>query len=475
MAMKKVYPLIICGGKGSRMWPISRTQSPKQFQKIGGPQSVTFFQAAVSRHRGALYHDPCIVTGTHLRGMVAQQLREIQSAATFTLCEPVGRNTGPAVLAAAYKILQQDPDAVFVVVPADHVIEGNLDTVIASCLSAAEAGHVITFGVKPRYAETGFGYITDGGPIEHMDTVRKVGKFVEKPPRDVAENLISGGGAFWASGISMFRADTIISEYETQDPKTATSVRASLDLADHQPEALYLDEEQFSQARSQPTESAVFENTDKIVLAPLDVEWNDVGSWMAMYGISKPDQDGNVFQGDVISFDAKNTMVRSEDRLVSIVGVSDVIVIDTVDALLITRMDKSQNVKNVVSHLKAAGRAEADCHADPKPAMIPVSRPSQLEPLVKSQHFDLGTAQIDVGRGITLGEGSGQQAIVVRGAVFARGPNWQKIVREGGRVYADENGPVRIDNCSDDTTELLFVTFEALDVSPKSLPLVGNG
>ncbi len=458
--MTRVYPLIICGGNGTRLWPLSRTQSPKQFQKVGGPESLTFFQTAVQRHCGTIWEDPVIVTGAQHRGTVVQQLREIQVPATI-ICEPEGRNTGPAVLAAAELLMQDDPDAIIVVIPADHVIEGPLSETIAQCVPAAEAGHIITFGITPRYPETGFGYITDAGPLDGFDGVSQVGGFVEKPPLDKAEALLATGKAYWASGLSMFAIETILDEYKKFDPETVAAVAEAVFYGDERDDALYLDPNAFARADDKPTEQAVFERTDRIALAPLPVKWDDVGSWRAMYSISPSDMDGNVLQGDVIAKGARNTMVRSDSRLVSVVGLEDVVVIDTPDALLVAHMDESQDVKKVVADLKAKARPEAEHHAVAKPAMVPVQNTEALAQLISTDRFHLGTAEIGVGRSIELERGpTSRQVILVSGMVEARGPKWKRKVGEGERIFADPANAVRIFNLGDEPAELLYLTLE---------------
>ena len=473
----RIYPLIICGGTGTRLWPLSRTASPKQFQRISGPDSLTFFQAAVQRHRGAQYHEPCIVTGEKHRGTVAQQLAEIQSGGKI-ICEPMGRNTGPAVLAAAQELMRDDPEAVVVVIPADHVIEGPLNQTIDACLAGAQAGQIITFGVPPRYAETGFGYIIDAGALDGLAPLRKVGSFVEKPPSDEAERLIATGGAYWASGLSMFAAATIDVEYARFEPQTHAHVTAAVRAAVRTKEGVFLDGTHFRQAEKQPTEQAVFERTDRIALAPLRVNWDDVGSWRAMYDISPRDRDGNVFQGDVVAYNSAKTMVRADNKLVSVVGLSDVVVIDTPDALLVAHMDATQNVKNVVESLKAKARPETEVHA----AVDPVIARIEVDPeagAMQSERFNLGTGAIEVGKTLELPAGPRtRQVIIVHGTVHATGAGWSKTVSEGGRIYADENGPIRVENAGDLKVELLFVNVEARAVpqaADPTLPLASHG
>lgn len=472
--MTRITPLIICGGNGTRLWPLSRKHSPKQFQKIGGADSLTFFQSAVQRHRAPIFANPVIVTGRIHEGTVRSQLQELQVSARI-ICEPMGRNTGPAVLAAAEVMLAEDPNTVFVVVPADHVIEGDLESSMAACLPAAMAGHIVTFGIEPRYPESGFGYIVDGGPKEGFGPVRQVDRFVEKPHYDDAEALIKAGGAYWASGISMFAASTIREEYRKFDAKTADLVALSVASGKEEDGSLHLDGSTFGDTTAEPTESVVFEKTDRIALAPLAVEWDDVGSWKAMYGISRPDQDGNVLQGDVIALDAQNTMVRADSRLVSVVGLSDVIVIDTADALLIARMDQTQDVKAVVDELKKTQRSETERHQEPKPAMVPMVDQQMVSELAQSDNYQVGAAEIGVGRVMTLESGDARQALVVRGRVHAHGPAWQKTVGEGGRIYTDPDGPITITNVSDEPAELLFVTLASPDFQPKSLERVAHG
>ncbi|GIT89604.1 hypothetical protein JANAI62_09110 [Jannaschia pagri] len=480
--MTRITPLIICGGNGTRLWPLSRRQAPKQFQRVGGPESMTFFQSAVQRHRGDLYNDPVIVTGLMHEGTVRAQLRDLQVNARI-ICEPMGRNTGPAVLAACELAAETDPDTVFVVIPADHVIEGDMATPMGACVSAALAGRIITFGIPPRYAESGFGYIIDQGGLPGFDgPLREVGRFVEKPAVDEAQRLIDAGGAYWASGLSMFSARTLIAEYEQIDPDSTRNVRDAVRSGSRNGNTLNLAGASFSLAASEPTEGLIFEKTARIALAPLDVKWDDVGSWKAMHSVAPADRDGNVLQGDVIALDSRNSLVRADSRLVSIVGLDDVVVVETADALLVAHIDESQKIKDVVERLKAKDRPEAQRHADaPKPKMVDVASP-QVAPHMpagmEADNFSLGTAEIAVGQTMTMPRGpANHQAIVVGGDVRATGMGWIKDVSAGGRVYGDELGEIELRNLGDDPVQLLFVTLETEAPAPKSrhIPATARG
>ncbi len=455
--MTKVYPLIICGGNGTRLWPVSRTQSPKQFQKVGDAESRTFFQEAVLRHQGEGYDAPVIVSSIRHRDTINAQLAEIGATAQIIL-EPMGRNTGPAVLAAALTIQAKDPEALMVVVPADHVIEGDLNGTIMAMTDGAKAGFIITFGIKPRYAETGFGYITDGGPMINHPGLRTVERFVEKPPSRKARLLVESDIAYWASGISMFAAQTIIEEYTKFDAPSVAAVRQAVIKGNLTKDGLELDPEQFGQAVSGPTESIVFEKTTRIALAPLDVDWSDVGSWTAMYGISKSNPQGNVFQGDVIAVETTNSMVRSTSRLVTVVGMKDVIVVDTPDALLVTRVGHCQSVKKVAEYLKKGNRVEAEKHLAVRPKEHATAFGGMI-PLFQSDSLEMVSAVIAPGQSMLLDPVDNREVMVSRGDVSVTTINSNTPLAQGQRMDLTNSLPTLLANTTDQEVEVILVTM----------------
>lgn len=457
--MTRIYPLIVCGGVGTRLWPVSRTLSPKQFSKIGDDSSPTFFQSAISRHTGPDYAPPVIVSAIRNRSTLSAQLAEVGCPATV-IHEPMGKNTGPAVLAAAMTLYNRDPDAVMVVVPADHVIKGDLTPTILAMVAPAQAGRIITFGIKPRYAETGFGYITDGGPVIEYPGLRKVERFVEKPPTRKARLLVESDIAYWASGLSMFKAATIIEEYRKFDPASVEQVSLAVSKAVMAHDGLELDAGHFGAATSGPTESIVFEKTDRISLARLDVDWSDVGSWSAMFGISQSGPLGNVLQGDVIAVETTNSMVRSSSRLVTVVGMKDVIVIDTPDALLVTRVGHCQDVKKVAEHLRGEKRPESERHL----ALLPrvKARPyGAITQVFHSEGLELSAARIAPGASLDLSPGEAHEVMVGRGNVYATINGEASTLPMGARLVLTAEQAVTVVNAGFEEAEVILLSLSA--------------
>ena len=466
--MSQIVPLILCGGTGSRLWPVSRTESPKQFHAVSGWNTLSFLQATVQRHTGVGMRDPILVTHAKHAHHVRAQLGEIQVRGEI-IAEPVARNTGPAVLAAALRARQADRDAVLLVLPSDHVVEGDINRQLVERYGAAQDGRIITFGLQPHYPETGYGYITDGGPIEGLVGLHHVAEFVEKPPLERARALLNGGNAYWASGISMFRAETIIEEYRRFDPEAYLAVCHAVANETRTEQGVLLDERAFSKAASQPTEVAVFEKTDAIALAPLDISWNDVGSWEAMHAISKADGEGNVLSGDVVSIGTRNSLVRSNDRLVAVVGLEDVIVVDTHDALLVASRSKSQQVKNAVQELVLHNRQEAHAHLTRK------FHWGQSHRAFATDACDVTHLTVNPGSHLSVdGKGGPTHLIGVRGDFqVTGGPEGHQDLLAGARLSLMQGQDYRVQNIGDVKGEIVLVSNTDLVPPPVAPRLAG--
>ncbi|KAA3515376.1 hypothetical protein CPJ18_16585 [Agrobacterium rosae] len=363
MKTSKIYPLILCGGSGTRLWPMSREEQPKQFQSIEGKGSMSFFQQTVQRHRGGMFATPIVSVGERHLETASRQLAEIQCKAHI-ITEPMARNTGPAVLAASIYVAGAEPESVIVVLPSDHVIQGDLNGIVKSMHKAALDGLIVTFGIRPTFAETGYGYIMDGGVFDNYPGLHRVERFIEKPELSIAHSLFETGSAYWASGISMFRADKLVGEYRLHDPATYDAVQISLN--DAQPlsgnRGIALSAKGFLKALSLPTEKAIFERTKDIALAPADIKWDDVGAWNSLHSIGRKCENGNVISGDVVMHDTQDSLIRGGDRLIAVVGMTDVIVVDTDDAVLVASKHRSQDVKKIVEKLVLSKRSEVSTH-----------------------------------------------------------------------------------------------------------------
>lgn len=471
-----IIPVVLCGGMGSRLWPMSRIDQPKQFQPTQGKGSLTYFQATLQRHRGPDFAAPIVVTNANQAALVHRQLDDLQLQGQV-IGEPVGRNTGPAVLAAALSAHRQDPDAVILVLPSDHMIKGNINRIIRSMLPAAQDGRIVSFGVVPTYPETGYGYITDGGAMDDYAGLHRVAQFVEKPGHDHAQRLIEAGGAFWASGISMMRAATLIEEFHRLDPVTHAAVTAALNRAEFRTLGIVLEEESFRMAANEPTERQVFERTPMISLAPLHgVQWDDVGAWNAVYQIADRDDDGNVLHGDVIAMNTKNSLVQSETRLVAVIGMQDTVVIDTPDAVLVTKRAHSQDVKQLVDKLKANKRREVRTHTMRE---MPWGR---IETVATDMGNDMAIMTVQKRASLQVnGTGVGPSLLTVlsgEGRCMIDGR--EVTVRRGQTVSIDPDEALPLSNATDGELKLVHLVFrggadlrnlgQSMLLSPDRLP-----
>ena len=360
-----ITPVIMAGGSGSRLWPLSRKLMPKQFLNISGEN--TMIQETLLRLNGLDVDKPLCICNEEHRFILAEQLREIDSLGSIIL-EPVGRNTAPAIALAALSLLEKDNDAIMLVLAADHIIEDETEfqNVVSNSVSLAQEGKFVTFGIVPKHAETGYGYIHKGN--SYTNVAFDVSKFVEKPDSITAEKYLSSGEYLWNSGMFMFKASRYIEELEKHQPEILTACKKSLDHTSTDMDFIRVDKDEFVKCPDDSIDYAVMEplckaeDSNSVVVVPLDANWNDIGSFSAIWDISDKDEQGNAHKGDVLSYNSSNNLVIAEQKLVATVGLNNCIVIETKDAVLVANKDCVQDVKKIVEEIKSLGRTEADIH-----------------------------------------------------------------------------------------------------------------
>ncbi|HCE1501070.1 TPA: mannose-1-phosphate guanylyltransferase/mannose-6-phosphate isomerase [Vibrio parahaemolyticus] len=355
-----ITPVIMAGGTGSRLWPMSRALHPKQFLRLTSEYSM--LQETALRVGGVTQQNSIVICNEDHRFLAAEQLREIDRLGNIIL-EPVGKNTAPAIALAAFQLSQTDPEALMLVLAADHVIQDRLafeKSVLAAQL-AAEKGKMVTFGIVPTHAETGYGYIRRGGKV---DEGFEVERFVEKPSKELALQYVDAGDYYWNSGMFMFKASRYLEELKLHRPDIYSVCEQAMKTTTGDLDFTRISEDIFNECPSDSIDYAVMEKTQDAVVIPLDAQWSDVGAWSALWDISEKDSAGNVRKGDVIVHNSTNSYFNAEQKMIAAVGVDNLVVIETKDAVLVANKDQVQDVKEIVEHLKSNGRTEHHIHRE---------------------------------------------------------------------------------------------------------------
>lgn len=451
--MAKLQPVLLSGGSGTRLWPLSREAYPKQFLPLAGDD--TMLQATWQRVAAIAEAAPIVVAGEDHRFLVAEQLRQIGAPTPAIVLEPLGRNTAPAIAAAALQALAGGEDPLLLVLPSDHVVRDGqaFRAAVRLAMPAAEAGALVTFGIVPDAPETGFGYIhAEAGEAGNGDGVRKVLRFVEKPDSATAQSYLEAGGYYWNSGMFLLRASRYLDELQRFRPDIVAAVRASFDDAVRDGDFIRLDKAAFAACPSDSIDYAVMEKTDAACVLPVDIGWNDVGSWSALWEVSQQDADGNAHHGDVVSIDSRNSYAYAR-RLVALVGVDDLVVVETDDAVLVARKDRVQQVKDVVAQLKAGQRSQAVLHRE-------VHRPwGSYDSIDMADGFQVKRIKVKPGARLSLQshERRAEHWVVVRGTARVTRDNDVFELFANQSTYIPIGAKHRLENPGSEMLELIEV------------------
>lgn len=444
----KVQPVLLSGGSGTRLWPLSREAYPKQFLPLAGEH--TMLQDTWLRVAPLAASAPIVVANEEHRFLAGEQLRLVGVEHADIVLEPVGRNTAPAIAAAALQATAGGDDPVLLVLPSDHVVRDadGFRAAVAQALPAAEAGALVTFGIVPSAPETGFGYI-QAGPGEG---VRPVLRFVEKPDAATARSYLDAGGYYWNSGMFLFRASRYLAELERFRPDILAAVRAAFGAAARDGDFIRLDREAFAACPSDSIDYAVMEKTGDARVLPVDIGWNDVGSWSALWEVSEQDEHGNARHGDVIAVDSRNSYAYAR-RLVALVGVDDLVVVETDDAVLVAHKDKVQQVKDVVAKLKSDERSHAVLHRE-------VHRPwGSYDSIDRDDGFQVKRIKVKPGARLSLQSHKhrAEHWIVVRGTARVTRDNDVFELHANQSTYIPLGAKHRLENPGTGMLELIEV------------------
>ena len=432
-----VINVVLSGGSGTRLWPMSRKHHPKQLLKLNGEDSM--LQQTIKRAcRG---NCPIVICNEEQRFLIHRQLQEINCNGSMIL-EPVARNTAPAIAIAAMQALKQAEDPVLVVMPADHQIgdEAALKEAHDLAIEKAIEGQLVTFGVQPKAPETGFGYIRVESAVE--DKGAAVVEFTEKPDLETAQHFLEQGNYFWNTGMFVFKAKTYLAELAKYHPEVLTSCKQAFEQSSEEGNALLLDKASFVACPDDSIDYAVMERATNVWLVPLYSKWNDLGNWSALWEVADKDEKGNVEKGDVLAEGCSNNLFYSDDRLIAAIGLEDFVVVDTKDAVLIAPKNRVQEVKKLVSKLDKRGRTE---HIDHREVLRPWGSYDSIDhgPRYQVKHIEVRSGE---SLSLQMHHHRAEHWIVVSGTALVQKGDEEMIVSENESVYISIGEKHRLSN-----------------------------
>jgi len=441
-----LHPLLLCGGSGARLWPLSRKSYPKQFTRLSGEESL--FQATARRLSGPGFAAPSAITGAAYRFIVTEQLAAVEIAAAATLIEPASRNTAPAVLAAALELQARAPGALMLVAPSDHVIPdaAAFRDAVSAAIPAAEDGQLVTFGIRPDRPETGYGWLalSEAPGSDFAPTPQALKGFVEKPDAATAQRLLDGGLHLWNAGIFLFGVETIVEAFERHAPDILAAVRAAVDAAERGLGYLHLAAAPWADCADISIDYAVMEKADNLTVVPYGGAWSDLGDWDAVRRAGERDSSGVVTTGPATAIDCRDSLLRAEDGGQALVGIGleDVIAVAMPDAVLVARRDRAQDVRRAVEMLRAQGA----CQADSLPRDY---RPwGWYETLVMGDRFQVKLIHVNPGAALSLQSHHhrAEHWIVVEGTAKVTVDDTVRLVSENGYAHIPLGAVHRMEN-----------------------------
>ena len=454
--MSALYPVILSGGSGTRLWPLSRAMYPKQFIRFHDQQGTSFLGATLAR----LPHDqgfnaPILLCNNDHRFLVREELERAGVEAKAIILEPVARNTAPAIAVAALRALAENPDAILAVMPSDHVVrdEAGFIAAVQAAAKVAGTGKLVLFGIKPDQPHTGYGYIRKGPPLKGAAGAFGVEAFVEKPNAATAKSYLKDGTYYWNSGIFVLNARVLIDEMTRLNPEIVVAATAS--LANAKPDLGFtrLDGEAFAAAPNISIDYAVMEKTREAAMLPIDVGWNDVGSWSSLWDIAPHDDAGNFVQGEAVLTDTRGSYIHSGKALVATIGVENLVIVDTPDALLVADRARAQDVSKLVATLRATGRREHEQH-------LRNLRPwGYFETLSLADRFQVKLLHVKPGAKLSMQmhHHRSEHWVVVQGTARVMIDGREQLVRENESVYIQATQWHRLENPGKVGLELIEV------------------